>query len=136
MADRLTEPRLTQWNAWGERIDHIALTPLWQRAKALAVEYGLVATAYEARYGRYTRPYQFALAYLFHPSTDVYTCPLAMSDGAARTLLDARNEDLIERALPHLISRDPQQAWTSGAVDDRSHGRLGRRLSGNTGATR
>ena len=27
---------------------------------------------------------QFALAYLFHPSTDVYTCPLAMTDGAAQ----------------------------------------------------
>ena len=26
-----------------------------------------------------------ALAYLFTPSTDIYSCPLAMTDGAART---------------------------------------------------
>jgi len=46
-----------------------------------------VALPYEQPYGAASRLVQFALAYLFHPSTDVYTCPLAMSDGAARTLL-------------------------------------------------
>ena len=114
LADRLNEPRLTQWDAWGERIDQIELTPLWREAKRLAAEFGVVAAAYEQRYGRFSRPYQFALAYLFHPSTDVYTCPLAMTDGAARTLLRSGNQPLIERALPHLTSRDPQQFWTSG----------------------
>lgn len=114
LADRLNEPRLTQWDAWGERIDQIELTPLWREAERLAAEFGVVAAAYEQRYGRFSRPYQFALAYLFHPSTDVYTCPLAMTDGAARTLLRSANRPLIERALPHLTSRDPQQFWTSG----------------------
>jgi acyl-CoA dehydrogenase len=57
---------------------------------------------------------QFALVHLFHPSTDVYSCPLAMTDGAARTLLDSGNAALIERAVPHLTSRDPAQFWTSG----------------------
>jgi alkylation response protein AidB-like acyl-CoA dehydrogenase len=45
---------------------------------------------------------------------DVYSCPLAMSDGAARTLLDAGNAALVARAVPRLTSRDPAQAWTSG----------------------
>ena len=86
LADRLNEPALTQWDAWGERIDRIVVTPLWERAERLAAEFGVVATAYERDYGPFSRPVQFALAYLFHPSTDVYTCPLAMTDGAARTL--------------------------------------------------
>ncbi len=114
LADRLNEPVLTQWDAWGERIDHIEVTPLWKKAEKLAAEYGVVAAAYEQQYGRFSRPYQFALAYLFHPSTDVYTCPLAMTDGAARTLLLSKNHALIERAVPHLTSRDPDQFWTSG----------------------
>jgi alkylation response protein AidB-like acyl-CoA dehydrogenase len=105
---------LTQWDAWGNRIDQIEVTPLWQRAEKIAAEMGVVAAAYEGKYGRFDRSYQFALAYLFHPSTDVYTCPLAMTDGAARTLLGSGNEELIERAVPHLISRDPAQFWTSG----------------------
>lgn len=113
-ADRLNEPRLTQWDAWGARIDHIELTPLWRVAERLAAEYGLVATAYDQSLGPWARPIQFALAYLFHPSTDIYTCPLAMTDGAARTLLLSGNQTLIERAVPHLLSRDPAQFWTSG----------------------
>ena len=32
-ADRLNEPRLTQWSPWGERIDEIELTPLWRDAR-------------------------------------------------------------------------------------------------------
>ncbi len=114
LADRRNEPLLTQWDAWGERIDQIELSPLWQRAARLAAEYGLVALPYEQPYGAASRLVQFALAYLFHPSTDVYTCPLAMSDGAARTLLRAGDQALIERALPRLASRDPDRCWTSG----------------------
>jgi acyl-CoA dehydrogenase len=114
LADRLNEPVLTQWDAWGVRVDRIDVSPLWRVAERLAAEHGLVAAAYERRYGRFSRPYQFSLAYLFHPSTDVYTCPLAMTDGAARTLLRSGNQALIERAVPHLTSRDPAQFWTSG----------------------
>jgi alkylation response protein AidB-like acyl-CoA dehydrogenase len=114
LADRLNEPTLTQWDAWGERVDRIEVTPLWRQAERLAAKFGVVAAAYEPTYGRFARPYQFALAYLFHPSTDVYTCPLAMTDGAARTLLRSGNRALIERAVPHLTSRDPAQLWTSG----------------------
>jgi alkylation response protein AidB-like acyl-CoA dehydrogenase len=114
LADRLNEPVLTQWDAWGERVDRIEVTPLWKKAEKLAAEFGIVAAAYERAYGRFSRPYQFALAYLFHPSTDVYTCPLAMTDGATRTLLLSGNQELIDRAVPHLTSRDPARFWTSG----------------------
>jgi alkylation response protein AidB-like acyl-CoA dehydrogenase len=114
LADRRSEPALTQWDAWGARIDQIEVSPLWRLAERLAAEWGVVASAYDPALGRHARPYQFALAYLFHPSTDVYTCPLAMTDGAARTLLRSGNQELIARAVPRLTSRDPQQLWTSG----------------------
>ncbi|MGH8290415.1 MAG: acyl-CoA dehydrogenase family protein [Steroidobacteraceae bacterium] len=113
-ADRSNEPTLTQWDAWGNRIDEIEVTPLWREAERLAVRLGLVAIPYERKEGPWSRTRQFALVYLFHPVTDVYTCPLAMSDGAARTLLESRNSRLIERAVPHLTSRDPTQFWSSG----------------------
>ena len=47
LADRLNEPKLTQWDAWGNRIDRIELTPLWRVAERIAAEHGVVATAYE-----------------------------------------------------------------------------------------
>jgi acyl-CoA dehydrogenase len=114
LADRLHEPVLTQWDAWGRRVDHVELTPLWKLAERLAAEHGVVATAYERRHGRWSRVHQFALAYLFTPSTDIYACPLAMTDGAARALIAAGNEALVRRAVPHLTTREPERFWTSG----------------------
>ncbi|MBL8115207.1 MAG: acyl-CoA dehydrogenase family protein, partial [Acidobacteria bacterium] len=114
LADRLEEPVFTPFDPWGNRIDHIALTPLWERAKRLAAEKGLVATAYERRHGRFSRLHQLALVHLFEPSSDVYSCPLAMTDGAARTLLSSGNAALVVHAVPRLTSRDPAHMWTSG----------------------
>src|SRR5919197_5698014 len=113
-ADRLSEPRHVPFDAWGRRVDRIELTPLWKEAAALAARHGLVATAYERRHGALSRVVQLALAYVLEPSLDVYSCPLAMTDGAARTLLDAGNAALVDRAVPRLVSRDPASAWTSG----------------------
>ncbi len=114
LADRLNEPVLTQWDAWGERVDRIEVSPLWRVAERLAAEHGIVATAYERAHGRFSRIHQCALAYLFTPSTDIYSCPLAMTDGAAQTLLRSGNKQLVERAVPHLTSRVPEEFWTSG----------------------
>jgi len=112
--DRASEPRLVQWDAWGRRVDRIELTRVWQEARRLACEHGLVATPYETRHGELGRPLQAALVYLFHPSSDTYTCPLAMSDGAAKTLLVHGQKALRDRPLARLTSRDPESAWTSG----------------------
>jgi len=114
LEDRLNEPRLTQWDPWGRRSDAIELTPLWREAARLAAEHGLVAVPYEGKNGEFSRLHQMAMVYLLEPSMDVYSCPLAMTDGAARTLVDLGNGELVRRALPRLTSRDPARAWTSG----------------------
>jgi len=113
-ADRLTEPRHVPFDAWGRRIDTIELTPLWRAAARLAAEHGLVAIPYERPLGARSRLLQLSLLHVVEPSLDVYSCPLAMSDGAARTLLDLGNDALVARALPRLTARDPSRAWTSG----------------------
>ena len=112
--DRENEPRLVQWDPWGRRVDAIEPTPLWREAARLAAEHGLVAAPYERRHGEHSRVHQMAMVHVLEPSMDVYSCPLAMTDGAARTLLDLGNRELSERAVPRLTSRDPAKAWTSG----------------------
>ncbi len=114
LADRLNEPVLTRWDAWGNRVDRIEPTPLWRRAEELAVRHGLVALPYERAHGRYSRVHQFALVYLFTASSDIYSCPLAMTDAAAKTLLLSGNRRLIDRAVPRLTAREPHRFWTSG----------------------
>lgn len=111
---RVEEPRLVPWSPWGERIDHIELTQVWKKAEPIAAQHGVVAAAYDPRFGKYARVHQFALAYLYSPSSDTFACPLAMTDGAAKTLLRSGNQELIARAVPRLTSRDPATFWTSG----------------------
>ena len=62
LADRLNEPVLTQWSAWGERIDQIEVSPLWKRAEQIAAERGIVA-----RLGRVAERVEEGVCH-FHPA--------------------------------------------------------------------
>ncbi|MFA9429862.1 acyl-CoA dehydrogenase family protein [Egicoccus sp. AB-alg2] len=114
MDDPANEPRLRPFDAWGRRVDEVETAPAWRRIADVAHERGVVATGYERTHGEHSRLHQFALAYLFNPSSALYSCPLAMTDGAAKTLLVHGDRELIDRAVPRLTSRDPATAWTSG----------------------
>jgi acyl-CoA dehydrogenase len=114
MDDAAHEPRLRPFDAWGRRVDTVETSPLWDRIAAVAHEQGVIATAYERAHGEHSRVHQFALAYLYAPSSALFSCPLAMTDGAAKTLLVHGDRELVDRAVPRLTSRDPDHAWTSG----------------------
>ena len=114
LADLENEPVHTQWDAWGNRIDHVEVTEVWKRAQVICAEHGLVAAGYDKELGPYARIHQHLLNYMVQASLDTYNCPLAMTDGAARSLLDSGNQSLIDHALPRLLSRDPKTMWTSG----------------------
>ncbi|HEU4665881.1 MAG TPA: acyl-CoA dehydrogenase family protein [Dokdonella sp.] len=107
-------PTLRQWDAWGERIDRIDVTPAWRAGAAMTTRYGLVAAGHETTYGACARIDQFARVYLYHVASAFYTCPLAMSDGAATALKASGDAALIERAVPRLLARDPARLWLSG----------------------
>ncbi|QBB71606.1 acyl-CoA dehydrogenase [Pseudolysobacter antarcticus] len=108
------EPTLMTWDAWGQRVDRIELTPAWHDAKIIAARHGLVAAGHDSTHGEHARVHQFAMVYLFHNASEFYSCPLAMTDGAATVIKASANTYLIERALPHYFSRDPAQHWISG----------------------
>ena len=107
-------PRHIPFDAWGRRIDRIETSPAWEQLKRISAQEGLVSTGYERNQGAFSRLCQFTLLYLFHPSSAVFTCPLAMTDGAARAIELYGDEDLKKRALPRLCARDPDLFWTSG----------------------
>ncbi|XP_055354507.1 acyl-CoA dehydrogenase family member 11-like [Paramacrobiotus metropolitanus] len=113
-------PRLMQVDAWGRRVDRLETSAAWKEMHAISAEEGMIAIAYEREYGQYSRIYQVAKNYLFAPSSGLYSCPLAMTDGAARVmevLKDKGPSVLHERfrtALYHLTTREPENFWTSG----------------------
>lgn len=114
LADQEFVPQLTNFDAMGNRIDRVRVSTFWQSAPGIAAQTGLIAAGYDTKYKQHARLHQFALAYLFHPSSELFSCPLAMTDGAAHCLLASGNQTLIDRAVPHLTSRDPEQFWFSG----------------------
>jgi alkylation response protein AidB-like acyl-CoA dehydrogenase len=120
---RREEPEHRPFDAWGRRTDEVRINAAWQEYARVAAERGLVAIGYERRHGRFSRVHQFALAYLFHPSSQVYTCPLAMTDGCARTLERLGSGARQREILARLVARDPERAWTSGQwMTERSGG--------------
>ncbi len=111
---RLDEPEHIPFDAWGKRIDEVRVNAAWDEYAKVAATHGVVATGYERKHGAHSRVHQFALVYLFDPSSQYYTCPLAMTDGCARSLEVLAPDALRDQVLPHLIARDPDKAWTSG----------------------
>ena len=107
-------PRLRSYDAWGSRIDRIETSSAWRALERISAVEGLVARGYERAYGPFSRVDQFARLYLFSPSSATYSCPLAMSDGAARCLELLAADERQRAAYRHLISRDPAEFWTAG----------------------
>lgn len=107
-------PEHIPFDPWGRRIDDIRVSRGWQELHRVAAEEGIVATAYERKHGEFSRLHQFARLYLYHPSSAICSCPMAMTDGAARIIEMHGTDELRNTAFRKLTSRDPQQSWTSG----------------------
>jgi putative acyl-CoA dehydrogenase len=102
------------YDPWGRRIDEIKTSHGWKSLEKVAAEEGIVATAYDRKHGAFSRVYQMALLYLYSPSSAIFSCPLAMTDGAARALELFADADLKTRGMSHLLSRKPSEFWTAG----------------------
>ena len=102
-------------DAWGKPIANQLITSsAWRQQKRISAQEGLIAIPYE-RNNLYSRIHQVAKLYMYSPASGLYSCPLAMTDGAAKVLsgLKDRHEDL-ENAFNHLTSRNPDLFWSSG----------------------
>lgn len=107
-----TEPVLIQWDAWGNRVDRIALTPAWEEGPAITTHHAVLSSGHAG--SPWARVEEFARVYLYHVSSEFWCCPLAMTDGAATAITASGNAELMKRALPRFLSRDPATFWLSG----------------------
>lgn len=106
-------PRHIPYSAWGERIDEIQVSPAYEELGKLGVRRGVTAIPYEAAYGPQARIVWAAVVTMWGPSSALYSCPVAMTDAAARTLLVHGGPTDLE-VVERLTTRDPERAWTSG----------------------
>lgn len=111
LAEADLEPTLTPFDAWGRRVDRIRLSPLWQEWPARTVRDGQVWRGHTGE--RHARTAQFASVYLMSAASDLWSCPLAMTDGAARCLA-LQAPVLAAQFNPHFLARDAASFWTAG----------------------
>lgn len=102
------------FDPWGKRIDKIKVSKAWEKLDKISAEEGMISIGYERKYNEFSRIYQFAKLYLFNPSSAIYTCPLAMTDGAAKLIEVYGNDNLKNNVFNHLTSNIPNDFWTSG----------------------
>jgi acyl-CoA dehydrogenase len=112
-------PTLVRYDPWGARVDRISTAPGWQAQRRAAARHALVALPYQAEaralWGAGARVVQHALLHLYGPESATFTCPVAMSDGAAALLHHPEVDPATRGAwLPRLLSTDPDTAVTSG----------------------
>jgi acyl-CoA dehydrogenase len=120
-------PTLRQFDPWGARLDRVETSAGWQVLRAAAAEHALVALPYQpearATFGPTARVVQHASLHLYGPESAVFSCPVAMSDGAAALLSrDDVDPAVRDRWLPRLLSTDPDRAITSGQWMTESQG--------------
>ncbi|PFX21526.1 putative acyl-CoA dehydrogenase AidB [Stylophora pistillata] len=113
----LQPPKLEHFDAWGQRVDNIQTCQGWRQLHDVSAEEGLISIPYERKYGQWSRIYQAAKLFLFSPSSGLYSCPLAMTDGAAKSIKVStmtEKPSVLKDAYSRLTSRDPKKFWTSG----------------------
>ncbi|KAL4950106.1 hypothetical protein BDW69DRAFT_202388 [Aspergillus filifer] len=116
------QPYVKGYNVWGEKydVDRLVTSEGWKRLKGWSAAHGVVALGYEDTYGRQRRLAQYAVNYLTSPSSALTSCPMSMTDGAALILsTEVKKHNLppshpFAKILSHLLSRNENQAWTSG----------------------
>ncbi|PIC42581.1 hypothetical protein B9Z55_009612 [Caenorhabditis nigoni] len=114
----LEQPRLEQQDAWGKRIDKLIVCNEWTKLKQICAEEGVISIGYENDVDPFVRRiHQVAKLFLFSPSAGLVSCPMAMTDGAVKTLTSLNlygKHKLATETVDRLRSRDPTKAWTSG----------------------
>jgi len=102
------------FDPWGRRVDEVRTHPAWTELGRIAARTGLTAIPHEQRWGEHGRTVQMALAYLYAPSAATYLCPVAMTDAAARTLVEHGDPAVCGPVVERLTTRDPERIWWSG----------------------
>lgn len=114
----INPPTLQQYNAWGRLTNELRTCQAWKDQKSISAEEGLIAIPYENKQREFSRLYQALKLYLYAPSSGLYSCPLAMTDGAAKCIksLSLASDSPYSNAYSRLTTRDTKKFWTSGQV--------------------
>ncbi|XP_063396857.1 acyl-CoA dehydrogenase family member 11-like isoform X5 [Mytilus trossulus] len=109
------KPYVQTFDAWGNRVDQLVTCEAWKKMHKISAEEGLISLGYENPKEEWRRLHQMSKLYIFASSSGLYSCPLAMTDGAATIIRRIENPtSQLLKAFENLTSRNPEEFWTSG----------------------
>ncbi|QRV85318.1 acyl-CoA dehydrogenase [Ceratobasidium sp. AG-Ba] len=117
LGTQTSTPTLVQYNHFSRRIDDLQTSEGWRALKRVAAKEGIVATGYErseSESEELARMKMFIKTYMWSAESQMVTCPMAMTDGAARVLELSGTEHMKQHLVPRLLNRDPELAYTAG----------------------
>ncbi|KAJ5824692.1 hypothetical protein N7447_007032 [Penicillium robsamsonii] len=112
-------PYVKSHNVWGKRYDYdrLVTTEGWKQLGKWGARNRIVSAGYDQRLGVDRRTVQYALNYLYSPSSGLYSCPISMTDGAAFILSSKINKlpstHPFHAVFQRLVS-EKDDHWTSG----------------------
>ncbi|KAL4888923.1 hypothetical protein BDV59DRAFT_187761 [Aspergillus ambiguus] len=113
------QPYVKSYNVWGERYDYDRLITSegWKQLGRWGARHGVVTLGYDKTLGPERRLIQYAVNYLYSPSSGLYSCPISMTDGAAHVLSqhlkNLPGDHPFQAVFQKLVSRG-EDFWTSG----------------------
>ncbi|KAI0087786.1 acyl-CoA dehydrogenase/oxidase [Irpex rosettiformis] len=114
LSSKTFEPKLVQYNQWGQRVDELQTSEGWRGLKAKMQEEGIIGIFYERRHKELSRVHGFMKQLIATADTEVIFCPLSMTDGSARVTELLGTPEMKKDLFPRLTSRDPEVAYTAG----------------------
>ncbi|KAG7285376.1 hypothetical protein NEMBOFW57_010003 [Staphylotrichum longicolle] len=128
-------PRLSPLTTFGEenRDDPLVTCHGWKALKAIGVELGAVARAYDPSLTRHNRRvHQFMVNHNWSHTATLTMCPMTMTDGSASLLLahlddpdgdQPGRQRVLREYRRRLVSPDAKESWTGGQwMTERSGG--------------
>ncbi|KAJ5403722.1 hypothetical protein N7509_003593 [Penicillium cosmopolitanum] len=113
------QPYVKSHNVWGKRydFDRLVTTEGWKQLGHWGARNKIVSAGYDPTFGLERRTVQYALNYLYAPSSGLYSCPISMTDGAA-FILAPRLKELPANHPFHTVFKgltsETNDHWTSG----------------------
>ncbi|KAJ5921612.1 hypothetical protein N7454_009086 [Penicillium verhagenii] len=113
------QPYVKSHNVWGKRYDYDRLitTEGWKQLGHWGARHRVVSAGYDPALGLHRRTVQYALNYIYAPSSGLYSCPISMTDGAA-FILSSKIGSLPSTHPFHAVFKgltsEHEDHWTSG----------------------
>lgn len=132
-------PELKRYGVTGQAANEVVVSRAWTRMKEIACEEGLIRIGYSSSTNTnsqekvvpHGRLHQFVKLHMFAPSSGLVNCPLAMTDGCCKLVVDqeerlreakgvagsggdAPDAQFLRLVFDRMTTQDPKQFWTCG----------------------